>query len=324
MGPAISRPSSGGSGTTRSPCTPIAEGARIVGGQFAIAPDWVTGTRRIAFDGSITLTHTTLVPVLLIPVVLAVVVAFRRRDRVARSLLVMLGVTVLAAVVSVARTSGTMYEYRLLWTWTLGALVTAAAAFALWRGNRSRLPGTARPVMIGVLLATLLGLAVAQTADALDTDRAYVWDSPEVAEAVARAEPHLQRDGGQLVFTSESFVGNWYQQGVALAFEHEGFDVRVPSDTADVYGRHRVRDPGPVQADLLVLANNEIAGFTGKPGYHVLGFGAQRSLPATARAGARIDAAGRAACSTLGRRVGSRPSSSGAGPTPSRRSRTRC
>ena len=84
------------------PVHTIAEGARIVGGQFAIVPDWVTGTRRIAFDGSITLVHTTLVPLLLIPVVVAAVVAFRRRDRVARSLLVMLGVTVVAAVVSVA------------------------------------------------------------------------------------------------------------------------------------------------------------------------------------------------------------------------------
>jgi len=112
-------------------------------------------------DGSITLEHTTLVPLLLIPVVLAAVVAFRRRDRVARSLLVMLAVTVVAAVVSVARTAGQMYEYRLLWTWTLGALVTAAAAFALWRGLRSRCPASFRPVLIGILVATLFGLAVA-------------------------------------------------------------------------------------------------------------------------------------------------------------------
>lgn len=274
----------------KEPTHTLVEGARIVGGQFAVVPDWVTGTRRIAFDGSITLVHTTLIPLLLIPVVLAGLVAFRRRDRVARSFLVMLAVTVVAAVVSVARTSGTMYEYRLLWTWTLGALVTAAAAFALWRGVRLRLPAGARPAVIVVLVATLLGLAVAQTADAVDTDRAYVWDSPEVAQAVAQAARGLHRDGGPLVFSSETFVGSWYQQGALLAFEHDGFDVRVPNDVADVYGRHRVQRPGPVQADLLVLANTEIAGFTGRPGYHVVGFGARRSLPATAREGARLQA----------------------------------
>jgi len=273
---------------TKEAAHTLTEGARIVGGQFAIVPDWVTGTRRISFDGSITLEHTTLVPLLLIPVVLAAVVAFRRRDRVARSLLVMLAVTVIAAVVSVARTAGQMYEYRLLWTWTLGALVTAAAAFALWRGLRSRCPASFRPVLIGILVATLFGLAVAQTADALDTDRSYSWDSPEVAKAVDRAATHLRRDGGQLVFTSESFFGNWYQQGVMLAFEHQGFDVRVKSDIAEVYGAHRVQHPGRVQAHLLVLANTEVVDFRGRPGYHVIGFGAQRSLAATAREGARV------------------------------------
>ena len=293
----------------------LTEGARIVGGQFAIVPDWITGTRRVGFDGSITLTHETLVPLLLIPVLLAVVIAFRRRDRVARSLLVMLGVTVVAGVASVARTSGTMYEYRLLWTWTLGALVTAAAAFAGWRGTRARLPAVARPVMIGVLLATLLGLTVVQTADAADTDRTYVWDSPQVAEAVARAERHLQRDGGQLVFTSETFVGNWYQQGVILAFEHDGFDVRVPKDVAEVYGRHRVRDDGKVQADLLVLANTELVGFTGRPGYHVLGFGARRSLAATVREGTRIDAPRAGGSPRRAVRGGSPPTSSPAVPS---------
>ena len=129
--------------------------------------------------------------------------------------------------------------------------------------------------MIGVLLATLLGLAVAQTADALDTGpRGTSGTRPRSRRPSPVRSALLARDGGQLVFTSESFVGNWYQQGVVLAFEHDGFDVRVPSDVAEVYGRHRVRDDGRVQADLLVLANAEIAGFTGRPGYHVLGFGA--------------------------------------------------
>ena len=130
-----------------------------------------------------------------------------------------------------------MYEYRLLWTWTLGALVTAAAAFALWRGLRVRLPAPVRPVVIGVLrrdAARARGRADRRRAST--PTAATSWDSPEVAQAVAQAATHLRRDGGQLVFSSETFVGNWYQQGVLLAFEHDGFDVRVPSDVAEVYG----------------------------------------------------------------------------------------
>jgi hypothetical protein len=276
---------------TKEPVHSLVEGGRIVGGQLALVPDWITGTRRIErFTGATTLLHTTLVPVLLVPVLLALYVVFRRRDRVARSLLVMLGVTVVAAVVSVARTSGTMYEYRLLWTWTLGALLTAAAAFALWRAARVRLPAVAPRLVAALLLATLTGLAVAQTADALDTGRHYVWESPALARAVARAETHLRPGGGQLVFTSETFEGNWYQQGAVLAFEHDGYDVRVPNDVAEMYGEHRVRDHGPVQAELLVLANGEIAGFRGRPGWRVAGFGATRSLARTAAVGARRQA----------------------------------
>jgi hypothetical protein len=149
----------------------------------------------------------------------------------------------------------------------------------------------ARPVLVGVLLAALLGLTVAQTADALDGDRTYMWDSPELAQAVAQAATHLRRDGGPLVVTSDTYVGNWYQQGVILALEHDGFDARVVTDAAEIYGRHRVRDGRrPVQADLLVLANTEIVGFTGRPGYEVIGFGARRSLAETAAAGMRLQA----------------------------------
>jgi hypothetical protein len=91
------------------------------------------------------------------------------------------------------------------------------------------------------------------------------------------------------VFTSETPVGNWYQQGVVLAFEHDGFDVRVPGDIAEIYGRHRTLDRSRrVQARLLVLANDDIVGFHGRPGYRVIGYGGERSLAATVAAGARI------------------------------------
>src|SRR3954454_16497354 len=120
------------------------------------------------------------------------------------------------------------------------------------------------------------------------------WEAPALAEAVAGAERGLRPAGGQLVFRSETFEGNWYQQGAMLAFEHDDYDVRVGDDVAEMYGHHRVRDAGRVQADLLVLANGEIVGFTAKPGWRVIGFGAARSLAATAAAGARRQARERA------------------------------
>jgi hypothetical protein len=144
-----------------------------------------------------------------------------------------------------------------------------------------------------VLLATVAGVAVAETVDAFDADRTYDWDSPELAVAAAQAESHLRPDGGQVVLTSETPDGNWYMQGALLAFEHRGFAARVPADIAETFGDHRVRTSAPVQARLRVLANTEIMGFTGRPGWHVIGFGGRRSLAATARTGERIATAQR-------------------------------
>jgi hypothetical protein len=275
----------------KEPGHTLSEGVRIVGGQFAFWPDWVSGARRFnAFNGETTLLHLTLVPVLLVGVVAAAVVTIRRRDRIARNLLVILGVSVVAAVLAVAGTKGIMYEYRLLWIWTLAAVVCAAALFAIWRGARSHLPVWSRAVVACVLLALLAGVVVAETADALDGDRNYDWESRDLAVAVARAETHLRRDGGQILLSSESFDGNWYLQGALLALEHGGFDARVGGDVAETYGAHRVRSAGPLQAKLLVLANSDLVGYTGRPGWHPIGFSARRSITATAAAGARIDA----------------------------------
>ena len=161
--------------------------------------------------GRSTLVHTTLVPLLLIPVVLAGVVAFRRRDRVAAQSPRHAGGHRVAAMVSVARTSGTMYEYRLLWTWTLGALVTAAAAFALWRWLRPRPAAAARPV-----LDRRTARDPARTHGRPDRRRArhrpslYVWDSPEVAQAVAPgrdAPPARRRSARVLVGDASSATG---------------------------------------------------------------------------------------------------------------------
>jgi hypothetical protein len=269
----------------------LAEGVRIVGGQFAFWPDWVSGARRAnSFNGETTLLHLTLVPVLLVGVVVAAVVAIRRRDRVARNLLVILGVVVAAAVLAVAGTKGIMYEYRLLWIWTLAAIVCAAALFAIWRGARGHLPVWSRAVVASVLLALLAGVVVAETADALDAERNYDWDSKDLSAAVRQAATHLRRGDGQVALTASSFDGNWYLQGALLALEHDGFDARVGGDVAETFGAHRVRSAGPVQARLQVLANSDVVGFTGRPGWHPIGFSARRSLAATAAEGARIDA----------------------------------
>lgn len=271
----------------------LAEGARVVLAQLAVVPDWVTGTRRIGvFNGETTLRTTTLLPVLLVVFVAAGIIAWRKRDRVATRLVVMLGVSITAGVLSVARTIGIMYEYRLLWTWVLGALALAAAVWVGWTLTAARRPGLATWALVASVILVLSGLGVAETVDALDMSRRTVWESPEIATAVARLTRTLDPDGGQLVLTSESFVGEWYLQGVLLALEHRGFDARVPHNAGGMYGAHRVQDRSAVQARLRVLGGSDLNGFVGRPGWQLVAYAyaGDEPLAVTARNGARLAA----------------------------------
>ncbi len=70
----------------------ITEGARVVVAQFGYPPDWLTGTRRVSpFNGETLLRNQWLVPVLLAPFLLAVGVAWRRRELVMLRLAVVVG-----------------------------------------------------------------------------------------------------------------------------------------------------------------------------------------------------------------------------------------
>ncbi|MBK5288990.1 MAG: hypothetical protein JJE46_11025, partial [Acidimicrobiia bacterium] len=70
--------------TAREGVHTLAEGARVVFGQFAIPPDWVTGRRRVVlFGGETELRTHTLWPILLVVMVVAALIAWRRRERVA-------------------------------------------------------------------------------------------------------------------------------------------------------------------------------------------------------------------------------------------------
>ncbi len=270
----------------------LGDGARIVFGQFAALPDWITGTRRQSrLDGGTTLQTTTLVPVLLAVVVLACVVAWRRRDRAPLRLIAMLGVNVVVGVVATARTVGVMYDYRLQWTWILAALVMAATAWIGWNalaGWRPALATAAVPVTL-ILLAAVAGAA---TIDATDT-AGIEWVSNETSTAVRAAARHLDPEGGPLLLEAASIPSNWQLQGVIADLERRGFAVRVPRGADGIYGAHRAVGPGPLQAHLRVVAGPDLTGFTLPAGWKTIGYGGRRPLAEQAREGRRIQTARR-------------------------------
>ncbi len=243
----------------------LTEGARVVFGQFAAVPDWITGKRRIgAFGGETTLRHTTLLPLLVAPFVLAAIVAWRRSDRALVRLAAVLALTLLASVVSVARTVGTMYEYRLLWTWVLGAIALVVVAWTGWNVVVTRWPHTQTKVLVPLALLTLAVLCAVESVAAVRA-RTPDWDSPVAATVTGQLALRLDPRRGEVLLRSESAAGEGYVEGILLALERRGFDARVAADPTVRFGAHRVARGGPVEARLVVLADTDLDGLVRPP-----------------------------------------------------------
>ncbi len=236
----------------------LAEGTRVVLGQFGFPPDWLTGTRRIVpFNGETLLRSEWLAPVLLVPFAAAVLVAWRRRDSAVLRLAVVIGATTVVGVVAVARTIGVMYEYRMFWIWVLGALAGALMGWTAWNEVRRRWPRSDGWIMTVVLvgIAVLTVPQVVAVSDAAPAD----WDSPSVRDVVRHLAPTLRRGGGgQIVLQAETPDGEWYLQGILLGLVKRGFDARASSVGGGLYPDHLVVGSGPVQKRLLVLGGSDI------------------------------------------------------------------
>jgi hypothetical protein len=268
----------------------LTEGARIVLGQFAPAPDWITGTTRTSlFNGETTLRTDTLIPVLLVFVLAAAIVAWRRRDRTATHLMVVLGVGIATGIVAVARTIGVLYEYRLQWTWVLAALAAFATLLVAWRAVAEARPRTTR-VVAPIVVAMLAILAITNSVDAADTGRPLDWVLPGLGRAADEAAATLDPDGGQVVIVGGEGTNSWPQQGLLLALERRGIDARVPNEISTTYGDHRVRAAGPVQARLRVLVGMELLGYRPTDDWEIVAYDGDRSLAATQRELRRIAA----------------------------------
>ncbi len=268
----------------------LTEGARVVFGQFAAVPDWVTGKRRIgAFGGETMLRHTTLLPLLLVPFVVAAIVAWRRRDRAIVRLAAVLALTLLASVVSVARTVGIMYEYRLLWTWVLGALAGVVVAWTAWNLVVTRWPKAEARVLVPLALLTLSVLCAAESVAAVRAGTPD-WDSAVTATVTGQLAARLDARRGELVLRSESAAGEGYMEGLLLALERRGFDARVAADPVERFGEHRVASGGPVEARLVVVADTDLDGFVRDPKLELVAYDGRMPFDERVDAGRRASA----------------------------------
>lgn len=233
------------------------EGYRVVAGEFGWPPEWMTRARRPGSLGVSSFLESSPLPVLLVPLVVAGFVLWRRRGASGALLVATIGVGLGTGVLSVARTVGVIYDYRLRWTWILGMLGLVAVAWALWllasRASRWLVP------------AAVSGLAVLSITNSVSAARARIDPVQRAASTtLARFEPQVLRAlpdrPGDVIIRATSPGAGYYKSGLVLRLERDGIAARVDANPGDFYGKSRDHHRATaVRAIFTVAINDEIA-----------------------------------------------------------------
>jgi hypothetical protein len=238
----------------------FAQGYRVVGGQFELTPQWLTGHLDvIPFSGEPYLLYSAPLPLLLIPLAIALLAFWRWRYSKAKRLGAVLLVALIVGLFSVARIVGPAYAYRLQWTWFLGTLAFIMVLWAAWtliaRRTRARDPG--RRELLAVTLSVLVVLSGINTVSATrpgapqdDMSSALNKLGPGIEAALPKTR------GDVLVLSTPAAYG--YQPGVVRYLERRGAQARVDRSLEDSYGRHRVHQPdSPLRGAVTIAADED-------------------------------------------------------------------
>jgi hypothetical protein len=243
-------------------------GARIVGQELAIPAPWFSGHERIAhFTGGVDPQWH--VPIALILLIGAVVVAVRRHDRQSLTLDVLALTLVLAAVFSAAHIVDTPYLYIVRWMWAVGATVWLAIVWTTWRalpvGIRRGIDASRLP------LALVAGLAAWLAVTAIHADLPAHADQASLVR-VAPAVRHTLRElpGPVLLQAAPDFLSAIEAQGILLIAIHAGVDARLPEQSAIVVGSARTTSEASARSTVVVAVDDAIDAYRDNPAYRSL------------------------------------------------------
>jgi hypothetical protein len=243
-------------------------GARIVGQQLAIPAPWFSGHERVAhFTGGVDPQWH--LPIALILLIGAAVVAVRRHDRQSLTLDALALALVLAAVFSAAHIVDTPYLYIVRWMWVVGATVWLAIVWTAWRalphGLRRRIAASRLPGALVAVLAAWLAFT------AIHADLPAHADQPSLA-SIAPAVRHTLRElpGPVLVVTAPDFLSAVEAEGILLIAIHGGVDARLPEQSAIVVGSGRTVSDASARSTVVVAVDDAIDAYRDNPAYRGL------------------------------------------------------
>lgn len=256
----------------------LVTGWRVVSLQYVPPPEWVAGLRPVTTTTAEPLAmYRQLAPGLLVLVAVAAVVLWRQRPPAARPLVVVWLVASLVGIVATARTLGPVFFYRLGWSWVLGMVGGVIAAWAGWRALAAWRPSLERRALVPASLAVLAVLAVVTSVAHVHHGTPDPIQTGRTARLVPQVEAALPDRDGVVVVQSASFDGAGYANGLLLALERDGYDVRLPRGQ-EFAGKHRVYAGEPVRARLVATSDIGIADGLADPDLELIAYTGDISL----------------------------------------------
>ncbi|NNE12048.1 MAG: hypothetical protein HKN41_07350 [Ilumatobacter sp.] len=200
--------------------------------------------------------------------------ASRRGHRLLVALNSVVGVALLAGLVSMARIFGKVWFYLTLWAWMTLLLVLLSilwTALLLARDRRRELVPADAPVRLATvvgIVATLLSLTAVVTHDVPEPNlsdglRAVV---PPTVDALERgAGEAVGPDGTYLVFWQDAVFIGAQGYGLVNELERRGFDVGVHTTWRVPVTHHRVLAPGSYDAEIHLVSGDYIDDWRSRP-----------------------------------------------------------
>jgi uncharacterized membrane protein len=251
----------------------LTAGYRVVGAQFELTPEWLTGLDPPSpFTGEPLSLYSNPVPVLLLPLAASALVLWRRRNREARRLVATLGVALAIGVLAVARTLGALYAYRLRWTWVLAMIAAAVVAWTAWTWVARVAPRAEKRWLIPLSVGALAILAVANAVSAAREVPPGADQSAQLRALIPSVVAALPPGDGDVIVRGSSFSSTFYASGLVLALERRHLAPRVDPTVEVAFHQHRVHRKGKVREILTVATNDTFEAFVSRPDLRLVAY----------------------------------------------------
>ena len=247
---------------------------QVVAAQLSAWPDWVHGHQVLnIYTGGIDLTRGAPVAVWVVVLVGAAALTWRRAKDAFR-LDVLLGLTIVVAVVSVSRIVGDIFPYLVTWTWAVGMLTWLAIAWSVvrWWQQRDATDARVGRIGIGVITAALVVVTVVNTVDATTSENPDPQASTQVATLVDDVRAALPPGDGVVEIRGGTTPGSaWIGAGIAAQLERDGITTRVAPDLGFAYGADRVLGDEHVRLVVLPVEAPDLAATRKLPCFEAAG-----------------------------------------------------